>query len=99
VATNEGDDAAFDHRDRVTAGPEVVADQGAGGVVVLGGAANRRWRGEEPGAARGGGGGRGRKGGFCGLRWDVSTVDSLDKFLRINSLIAGVRVVLRIGRG
>ncbi len=49
MATNEGDDAAFDHRDRVTAGPKVVADQGSGWLVVLGGAANRRWREGGPG--------------------------------------------------
>lgn len=32
-------------------------------------------------------------------RGEVSTVDSFDKGSRINGLIAGVRVVLRIGEG
>ena len=54
---------------------------------------------EGPWTARGGGGERGREGGFCGLRGGVSTVDSFDKGRRINGLIAGVRVVLRIGNG
>jgi hypothetical protein len=72
---------------------------GGGGVGVLGGAANRRWQGGGPGAARGGGGGRGREVGYCGLRSKVSTVDSFDRGSQINSLISGVRVVLRIGRG
>ena len=39
VGADEGDDAAFDDRDGVPAVPDVFADQGAGGLVVLGDAA------------------------------------------------------------
>jgi hypothetical protein len=37
--TDEADYAAFDDRDRVPAVPDIFADQGAGGLVVLGDAA------------------------------------------------------------
>jgi hypothetical protein len=70
-------------------------DQRAGGFVILGDpaalAVEDRVDGDR--GRRGG-----SEGGFCGLRGDVSTVDSFDKGCRINGLIAGVRVVLRIGR-
>lgn len=99
VRTDEGDNAALDDRDRVPAVPDIFADQRAGGLVVLGGAANRGWTGGVPGAARGGSGGRGRGGGFCSLRWEVSTVDSFDRGSWINGLVAGIRVGLRMRRG
>jgi hypothetical protein len=86
-AADEGDDSAFDDRDRGLDGPEVVADQGGSGLVVLGVAGNRGWRGGDAREA------------FAARRGDVSTVDSFDKGLRINGLIAGVRVVLRIVEG
>ena len=35
-ATDEGDDAALDDRDRVPAVPDGFADQGAGGFVLFG---------------------------------------------------------------
>jgi hypothetical protein len=41
VSADEGDDAAFDHGDGVPAVPDILADQGGGELVVLGGAANR----------------------------------------------------------
>lgn len=86
------------HRDRVGAGPEVVADQGAGGR--LSSAALRIGGGGEGDRGRRGEGAQGgREGGFCDLRGDVYTVESFDKGCRINCLIAGVRVVLGFGCG
>lgn len=75
----------------------VGGGRGSGGWWA--GCPRRRCESEVEGRGSGGGAGRGREGGFCGLRRDVSTVDGFDKGSRINGLIAGVRVALRIGWG
>jgi hypothetical protein len=76
VGADEGDDAAFDHRDRVPPVPDLFADQGAvGWLCSAAGDSEVEGRGTGGGAGRGGG--RGREGAFAASggkcpRWTVS---------------------------